>query len=121
MSTRNLAPPGVASCAIPIRRRTCSENYSNTSARITCCGARIRSGTAARKILAFRTFEIAAEFQERWDYPALTPQLKRKVFGLNAARVYGVSRETIRRVLHHDRVAQVKADYLNDPDPSFLT
>ncbi|MGH8533424.1 MAG: hypothetical protein ACREV1_12045 [Gammaproteobacteria bacterium] len=40
---------------------------------------------------------------------------------MNAARVYGISPETIRRVLNNDRVAQVKADYSNDPDPSFLT
>ncbi len=78
-------------------------------------------GSPQDQILAFRSFEIAAEFQERWGYPALTPELKRKVFGMNGARVYGLSPETIRRVLHHDRVAQVKADYLNDPDPSFLT
>ena len=78
-------------------------------------------GSPQDQILAFRSFEIAAEFQERWGYPALTPELKRKVFGMNAARVYGISPETIRRVLHNDRVAQVKADYSNDPDPSFLT
>ncbi len=40
---------------------------------------------------------------------------------MNAARVYGISPETIWCVLHNKRVAHAGADSLNDPDPSFLT
>ncbi len=32
-------------------------------------------GSPQDQILAFRSFEIAAEFQERWGYPARTPEL----------------------------------------------
>ncbi|MEP7055855.1 MAG: amidohydrolase family protein [Actinomycetota bacterium] len=47
-------------------------------------------GSPQDQIQAFRAFEISPEFQERYGYPALTKELKAKVLGLNAARVYGV-------------------------------
>jgi uncharacterized protein len=47
-------------------------------------------GSPQDQIQAFRAFEITEEYQERFGYPALTPELKAKVLGLNAARLYGV-------------------------------
>jgi predicted TIM-barrel fold metal-dependent hydrolase len=47
-------------------------------------------GTPQDQIQAFRTFEIGDEFQEQFGYPALTPQVKRKVFGATSATLYGV-------------------------------
>ena len=48
-------------------------------------------GSPQDQIQAFRAFRISAEFQDLYGYPALTPALKAKVFGLNAAKVYGLS------------------------------
>ena len=42
------------------------------------------------QIQAFRAFQFTAEFQERYGYPALTPELKRKVLGLNAAHLFHI-------------------------------
>jgi hypothetical protein len=78
-------------------------------------------GSPQDQILAFRAFEIGAEFQDRYGYPALTPAIKRKIFGLNAARVYGLKPEQMRRQLARDRVQKTKLEYLNAPDPSFAT
>ncbi|MEP6624620.1 MAG: amidohydrolase family protein, partial [Acidimicrobiia bacterium] len=47
-------------------------------------------GSPQPQIMAFRAFEITAEFQDRYRYPALTDERKRKVFGLNAARLLGL-------------------------------
>jgi len=47
-------------------------------------------GSPQDQIQAFRAFHISPELQERYGYPALTPWRKRKILGLNAARVYGV-------------------------------
>jgi len=47
-------------------------------------------GSPQDQIQAFRALEISSELQERYAYPELTPALKAKVLGLNAARVYGV-------------------------------
>jgi len=48
-------------------------------------------GSPQDQIQAFRAFQFSAEFQERYGYPALTPELKRMVLGLNAARLFNVS------------------------------
>jgi uncharacterized protein len=47
-------------------------------------------GTPQNQIEAFRTFEISPELQDRYGYPALTKATKRRILGLNAARLYGV-------------------------------
>ncbi|MEY2421225.1 MAG: uncharacterized protein QOI95_1292 [Acidimicrobiaceae bacterium] len=47
-------------------------------------------GSPQDQIQAFRAFEITAESQERFGYPALTPAAKAKILGQNAARLYGV-------------------------------
>ena len=46
-------------------------------------------GSPQDQIQAFRTFEITDEFQEQFGYPALTADSKRKIFGANAAALYG--------------------------------
>jgi hypothetical protein len=47
-------------------------------------------GSPQAQIMAFRAFEISPEFQERFGYPALTDELRRKVFGLNAAALFDI-------------------------------
>jgi hypothetical protein len=54
-------------------------------------------GSPQDQIQAFRTFEITSEFQERFGYPALTSEIKAKILGLNAARVYGVDPAAVPR------------------------
>ncbi|HET7525574.1 MAG TPA: amidohydrolase family protein [Burkholderiaceae bacterium] len=78
-------------------------------------------GSPQDQIQAFRAFQISSEFRQRYGYPELTPQLKRKVFGLNAAQVYGLKPDAMRRKLAKDRVQKSKLDYLNDPRPTFAT
>jgi uncharacterized protein len=78
-------------------------------------------GSPQDQIQAFRAFEISREFQEKFGYPALTPQIKRKIFGLNAMRVYGLDATVLRRRLAKDRIKKARDDYRNDPQPSFAT
>jgi len=47
-------------------------------------------GSPQPQIEAFRAFTITEEYQERFGYPALTSEVKAKIFGANGARVYGV-------------------------------
>lgn len=47
-------------------------------------------GSPQDQIQAFRALEITAESQERFGYPALTPAVKAKILGQNAARLYGI-------------------------------
>ncbi len=78
-------------------------------------------GSPQDQIQAFRAFRISAEYQERYGYPAITDEIRRKVFGLNAAGPYGIEEEEIRGLTASDRVAREKLAYLEDPQPSFLT
>jgi len=47
-------------------------------------------GSPQPQIEAFRTFEITPEYQERFGYPALTPEVKTQILGQNAARLYNL-------------------------------
>ena len=47
-------------------------------------------GSPQDQIQAFRAFQISTEFQERFGYKAMTPELRAKIFGLNALRPYGI-------------------------------
>ena len=47
-------------------------------------------GTPQDQIQALRTFQISDELQERHGYPALTDEIKAKIFGINSARLYGI-------------------------------
>jgi uncharacterized protein len=75
-------------------------------------------GSPQDQIQAFRAFRISEEFQERYGYPALTDAVRRKIFGLNGARVYGLDVAALhgRGALHERRAA-----YRADPNPSFAT
>lgn len=47
-------------------------------------------GSPQPQIMAFRAFEITPEYQETFGYPALTPEIKARIFGLNAAQLLGL-------------------------------
>jgi hypothetical protein len=66
-------------------------------------------GSPQPQIMAFRAFEISPELQERYGYPALTPELKAKVFGLNAARLFGLDPEATRCGLDQAALAEARA------------
>jgi len=52
-------------------------------------------GSPQDQIQAFRAFQFTAEFQERFGYPELTPQIKRMVLGLNASRLFNINPATV--------------------------
>jgi len=78
-------------------------------------------GSPQDQILAFRAFQISEEFQERFGYPAITPQLRAKIFGLNAARVYNIRVEEVIKHAADDRITRRRQAYRQMPDPRFVT
>ena len=68
-------------------------------------------GSPQPQIMAFRSFEISAEFQDRFGYPALTPQVKAKVFGLNATKLLGLDPGDVRCGLDETKLAQARIAY----------
>jgi hypothetical protein len=76
-------------------------------------------GTPQWQIEAFRRFQIPEELQEKHRYPALTKDLKAKVFGLNAAKLFGVDVDAKREELPKDYLSHIKMAYLEEgPSPS---
>jgi predicted TIM-barrel fold metal-dependent hydrolase len=47
-------------------------------------------GSPQPAIDAFRAFQIPAELRDRYGYPELTAEVKAKILGRNAARIYGI-------------------------------
>ena len=78
-------------------------------------------GSPQDQIQAFRTFQISAQLREQHGYPEITPALRAKIFGLNAAKVYGLTPIDVKRYTARDAVAQQRATYLESPDPHFRT
>jgi uncharacterized protein len=50
----------------------------------------IWTGSPQPQIAAFRAFKMNPEFARQYDYSTLDDGVKRKIFGLNSARLYGV-------------------------------
>jgi len=78
-------------------------------------------GSPQDQIQAFRTFRISPEYRERFGYPEITPALRAKVFGLNATVPYRIDAAEVKKRAANDRLSRQKQDYLNAPDPSYLT
>jgi uncharacterized protein len=68
-------------------------------------------GSPQPQIEAFRMFQITPQFQQMYGYPALTPEIKTKIFGLNAARVFCIDPEARRCAASNSTFAQVRREW----------
>lgn len=76
-------------------------------------------GTPQWQIEAFRRFQIPERLAERRGYRPLTPEVKAGIFGLNAARIFGVDVHATRQSVPRDYLSRIKMAYLDEgPDPS---
>ena len=78
-------------------------------------------GSPQDQIQAFRTFQIAPELRSMYGYSEITPAQRAKIFGLNAARVYGISAEEVRRHTRADSIARERCAYRERPEPHYRT
>ena len=65
-------------------------------------------GSPQAQIEAFRAFQISKEFQDKYGYPELTKEIKAKIFGLNAARIYKINPDECRYDIKQTKLAQLK-------------
>ena len=77
-------------------------------------------GSPQDQIQAFRAFQISDEFCEKYSYSRLTPEVKRKIFGLNAAKPYRVDLSRVRQHLDKDAIGRARAAS-SERNPTFLT
>jgi predicted TIM-barrel fold metal-dependent hydrolase len=78
-------------------------------------------GSPQDQIQAFRTFQISETLRDKYGYPKMTPQLRAKVFGLNATKPYKLAADELRRYIERDVVALSKTEYVERPNPSYAT
>jgi predicted TIM-barrel fold metal-dependent hydrolase len=78
-------------------------------------------GSPQDQIQAFRAFQIEKSFRERFGYAEITPALRAKIFGLNAAKVYGLSPAEVKKYTSTDKISRDKLAYQERADPHFRT
>jgi predicted TIM-barrel fold metal-dependent hydrolase len=70
-------------------------------------------GSPQWAIDAFKRFQISDELCEKFGYKKLTKEDKAKIFGLNAARLYGINLKAKRNALPADTIERLKTAYLD--------
>jgi predicted TIM-barrel fold metal-dependent hydrolase len=78
-------------------------------------------GSPQDQIQAFRTFQISEELREKHGDAPMTPRLRARIFGLNAAKPYGIDVEEVIKRAESDTIERRRANYREHPDPHFLT
>ena len=78
-------------------------------------------GSPQDQIQAFRTFQIAPGFRDKFGYSLITKELRAKVFGLNALKIYPVPADVLNKHLKGDKLAREREEYRERPDPRFVT
>jgi uncharacterized protein len=69
-------------------------------------------GSPQWAIEAFKRFQISDELCEKFGYKKITKEDKAKIFGLNAAKVYGIDVKAKRSALPADALEKLKTAYL---------
>lgn len=67
-------------------------------------------GTPQDQIQAMRTFKITEEYQEKYGYPALTDEVKAKIFGLNSAALYDLAVPDVACDISPLEIEQIRAN-----------
>ena len=75
-------------------------------------------GSPQWQIEAFRRLEMPVELTQRFGWKPLTADVKRRVFGLNAARVYGVDPAAKRNPMPSDFVEKLRNWYKQSAAPT---
>jgi predicted TIM-barrel fold metal-dependent hydrolase len=78
----------------------------------------IWGGSPQSQIDRFRRFQIRDDIAEKYGYKKLTPEIKAKVFGLNAARIYKLDVKAKRNAIKTDKIAEMREEYRQNPQPS---
>jgi predicted TIM-barrel fold metal-dependent hydrolase len=73
------------------------------------------NGIPQAQIAGLRTLVIPESMQEQFGYPALADSVRARIFGLNAASVYGIDPTAVRYAITADDVEQLRLAYHDDP------
>lgn len=78
----------------------------------------IWGGSPQSQIERLRRLRMTQELMDKFKYPQLTDEIKNQIFGLNAARLFGVDVKAQRRAIQADKLTQIREEYRRDPFPT---
>ena len=78
-------------------------------------------GSPQDPIQAFRGFQISPALRARHGYAEITRELRARIFGLSAAKVYGLSPAEVKKYTRRDAISRERTAYLENPQPHFMT
>jgi predicted TIM-barrel fold metal-dependent hydrolase len=78
----------------------------------------IWGGSPQSQIARLRGLKMQPELMDKYGYSELTPEIKNQIFGINAARLFGIDPAERRAAIKADKLSQVRDEYRDHPEPS---
>jgi predicted TIM-barrel fold metal-dependent hydrolase len=78
----------------------------------------IWGGSPQSQIERLRRLKIKDELIEKYKYPPLTDTIKNQIFGLNAARLFGIDPKAQRQAIKADKLTKLRDALRQNPCPS---
>jgi hypothetical protein len=78
----------------------------------------IWGGSPQSQIQRMRRLKMKPELIEKYKYAELSDEVKNKIFGLNAAKIFGIDPAAKRQAIKTDKLSRLKEEYRKDPSPS---
>jgi hypothetical protein len=78
----------------------------------------IWGGSPQSQIERLRRLRMKPELIEKYKYPELTDEVKNQIFGLNAAKLFGIDPKAKRQAIKADKLTQLREEYRRNPSPS---
>jgi predicted TIM-barrel fold metal-dependent hydrolase len=78
----------------------------------------IWNGSPQSQIVRFRRMKMTDELIDKYRYAPLTDAVKNQIFGLNAARVFGIDPQARLQAIKADKLSQFREESRQNPQPS---
>lgn len=78
----------------------------------------IWAGSPRSQIERFRRIQIRDDLIERYGYPSLTDEIRAKIFGLNAARLFGLDPVAQQQAIKTDNLTRMRDEHHDTLEPS---
>jgi uncharacterized protein len=78
----------------------------------------IWNGSPQSQIERLRRLKMPQKLIDKHRYPELTDEVKGKILGLNAAKLFGVDVQAARQAIKADKLTRLRNEYRRDPWPS---
>ncbi len=78
----------------------------------------IWGGSPQSQIVRLRRLVMKEDLIKKYKYPELTDEIKEKILGLNAARLFGIDPKAKRQAIKADKLSRLREEYRRAPAPS---